>query len=242
MRQHTILILGDHDTEFRTHEATREAVRHAAEAAGAVVNTRWLGADDLQLYPSLVAEASGVILAPPGPRSPKVLPVPLLAGLTTVRTRDLPFLATGESHGLVLIELAREVLGLPGANSTRFEEEAIDPVVHAIGGRTDGPAHPREIQVQILEDPLVTPLYGKPGRVTETTDVHHGLNPDYVSALAESGLRTAAADPNGGRPFLHVLGDRRFHVSAAFLPQLRSKRGAPHPLFKGLLVAASARI
>jgi CTP synthase len=164
----------------------------------------------------------------------------VIAGLTLIRTRNLPLLATGEAHGLVLIELAREILGLKEATSTRFEEEAVEPVVHAVGPRSEGPHPPREIQLELLPDPLVVPLYGHPGRITEMTDLAFGLNPDYARALAGAGLRTAATDPQGGRPYLHVLEGQRFHMTAAFLPQLKSRRGSPHPLFKGLLAAALA--
>jgi CTP synthase len=97
---------------------------------------------------------------------------------------------------------------------------------------------PHEITLQLVEHPLVSPLYGDAKRITETTDLAYGLNPDYAAALAGVGLRTAATDPNGGRPYLHVLDGHRFHVTAAYLPQLKSRRGTPHPLFKGLLDAA----
>lgn len=240
MRQYTILILGDHDSENEVHAATREAVLHAAagSARDAVVNTRWLGVDDLQLYPGIVAEAAGVVLAPPGPRSPRILPVPKIRSLSLIRERDLPLLATGESHGLVLVELAREVLGLRNAGSTRFEEDLEHPVVSAVSTRHEGPVRPHPIEIEVLPDPLVAPLYGGPGRYPEVTDLAYGLNPDYAGALASAGLRTAGVDPHGGRPYLQVLDGRRFHVTAAYLPQLRSRFGAPHPLFSGLMAAA----
>lgn len=242
MRPVTMLILGDYDSEYLPHTRTREAILEAAAELHVVANTRWLSPDDLQLYPNLVAEAAGVVLAPPGPRSPRILPVPTLAGLTLIRTRDLPFLATGDSHGLVLVELAREKLGLHLAGSTRYDDDPKHAVVSMVSNsKTEGPQEPRMVDLEILDHPVVAPLYGGPRRVRELTDLTHGMSPDYAGQFQKGGLTTAAIDVHGGRPMIHVLSGQRFHVTAAFLPQLRGVRGSPHPLFRGLLDAAVRR-
>jgi CTP synthase len=235
MRDLSVLILGGHDSEYEPHARTRDAVREGARGRPLVVNTRWLGPDDLQLYPGLVAEAQAVVLAPPGPRCPRILPEPIVQAVGTARTRGLPLLATGEAHGLALIEFARNVLGLAGAGSTRFEEEIRDPVVARIR-ETEAPGALRPLRLERVPGSEIPSDLRLDASSVEITDVEYGLSPDYAAAIAEKGLRPVLSDPATGRPYLHRMAGHPYFFAAAFLPQLR--RPGPHPLFAGLVRAA----
>jgi CTP synthase len=240
MNQNTILFLGDYDGDDRLQQATRGAVLEAAAARRTVVNTRWMDGEHLALYPGMVAECSAVVLAPPpSRRGARPLPDAMLVALTMVRTRKLPFLATGEYHGLVFVELARERLGMRGAGNSLLDERTPDPVVHRVFAPQSGNPR-REVELEIQPHPLLDPWYGDRRRVTEVTDIRSGLNPDYASAIFEAGLVPVGVDRQDGRPYLHVLEDHPFHVTAAFLPQLRSSKNHPHPLFSALLEASLA--
>lgn len=239
MRHNTILFLGEYDGENPVHDATRKAVLHAATEHQVVLNTRWMGPDNLALYPGMVAESSGIVLAPAHTRGPKVLSESMLSALTVVRESGLPFLATGESHGLVFIEAARKLLGLEDAGSTVFDESVVDPVVHHLPASEENEAL-HEVELELSDDDLVGPLYAGTDRVVEQTDIVSGLNPDYAARITDAGFRTVGRDLHGGRPYLHVLEGHPYHVTAAFLPQLGSEDGAPHPLFRGLVAACLA--
>ena len=91
------------------------------------------------------------------------------------------------------------------------------------------------------DDSLVSELYAGAKELQEETDVTFGLNPDYANAIEEAGLRPAVVEAQGGRPYLHVLEDRPFHLTVAYLPQLASSPDNPHPRFEGLLAAALAQ-
>lgn len=236
MQQNTILFLGKYEGENAAQVATRKAVLDAAAAHRIVLNTSWMGPDNLTMYPGMVAEAGGVVLAPPHGNGPSSLSKPMLAALTVVREKGLPFLATGESHGLVFIEAARSLLGLENAGSTVFDAAVPDPVVHELPS-VEGTDGLHEIELELAEDDLLGPLYADTDRVVEQTDITSGLNPDYAARITGVGFRTAAKGRQGGRPYLHVLEGHPFHVTAAFLPQFCSEPGAPHPLFRGLVAA-----
>lgn len=242
MRQLTVLILGSYDGQSAVHQATRSAIHHAAGMADMVVNTRWMGPDDVLLYPGLVAEAQAVLLAPPAERPYRRVPTALLAALKTVREQDLPFLATGESHGLVYLELAQNVLGMSEAGGADLDPEDGDRVLHQLflsEGASPRRLKVREVELEVVPGGPVAELYGASTRVTEKTDAVNGLNPDYAAALEEAGLRAGLLRREDQRPFLHALESRRYHVTAAFLPQLRSNRDEPHPLLAGLLTAGT---
>jgi CTP synthase len=238
----TILIIGDHEAGFAPHERLRDSIEHASAALGVVVNTRWIGNDDLLSRPHLVTEATGVVLAPRSTHTYRVLPVPTLQALRLVRERNVPFLATGDAHDLVLVEVARDVMGMRDAGSRFYDEEAGDPVVKelprkwSITRRAGG-----LLDLVVRPDPVLAPFL-EAARREEPADLSYGINLDYASALEEAGLRPSGVDAVTNRPYLFVYEPNRWHVTAAFLPQLASSPGRPHPLFLGTVAHAAGRV
>ena len=231
-----VLILGEYDAGLDVHVALQETVAAAAERRGAVVNTRWLGSDDLALRPGAAAEADGVILAPRSSRPNRSLPVPILAALRIVRDRKIPFLATGDSHDLVLIEVARNVLGMERAGSTYFDEDCAEPVVKELTqpGRPITNRRPKLMDVDVKDDATLREFLPS-GRREEAARLTHVLNPDYAYALEEAGLRIAGVDAVTGRPCLWCLDQSPWHVTASFLPQSTGGPEDPHPLIDGFV-------
>ena len=241
MGEMTVLILGEYRAHDPVHRATRDAVLHAAEDSALLVNTRWMGPEALALYPGIIAESRAVILAPPVLPEAHSAYKPLLAALRSVREGQIPFLATGSAHGYVFIEVARNLLGMMDAGATNWPDEVADPVVSEIAPKIDALRDdPLEIAVEYLPLPQLESL-GLPERANEPSDLHLGLNPDYAHAMADAGFVEAAISPEDRRPQLYLLQDCPFHLSAAFLPQCRSRSGAPHPLFSGLIRTAAER-
>jgi len=239
MRRNTVLFLGKFDSGDTLHEATRVAVLDAAAARGVLLNTRWMGPERLTLYPGMVAESAAVVLAPPAPGSSPSFPEQMIPALTVVREKGIPFLATGENHGLVFLEAARQLLGLQAVAGTSSDEPDQDPVVHRLP-RTDEMLSDLH-NVELEFDPDAPSPYGDTQRVNETTNIQHGLNPDYATRMVEAGFRVLARDRNDSRPYLHVLEEHPFHMTAAFLPQLQNSQAAPHPLIAGLVEACTAK-
>lgn len=236
-----ILFIGDHDAEHAPHRETREAVIAAAADLHLCANTRWVGADDLVLYPDLVMEASGVLLPPPGPRCPKLLPEPELDALKQAREAGIPTLAMGASHSLMLIEFARNVLGLAGANSTLLEEDTPHAVVTDRSGLHALPTG-QESGLAALSVTVDASSLEAEGHTigSEWTDAQHGLAADYAAAFEHAGFRTLGRDGNS-QPVLLRLENHPFWVAAAFLPFHGRLNAGPHPLVRNWLKAAATR-
>lgn len=234
MAHKTILILGDLDAGLPAHEQLLDSIEHASSAAGVVVNTRWVDNDDLATRPHLAAEAAGVLLAPRAPQAYRVFPEPMVQALRIVRERNVPFLALGDAHDLVLVEVARNVMGMKEAGSRFFDEDAVDPVVTEVPKRRGITTRPTTLDLLVRPDPVLSPFLAA-SRREEYLDLSHAVNLDYASALEEAGLRPAGIDAVTNRPHLYVYEPNRWHVTASFLPQMSSAPGRPHPLFAGLV-------
>lgn len=231
-----VLILGDFDGDDDAHAALRDAVADASERSRAVINTRWLSADDLALRPGVVAECHGVVVAPRSPRAHRTFPTPVVAALKIARERRLPLLATGEGHELVLIEVARNVLGIVGAGSAFYDDDVPEPIIkelpqapRAVAGR-----RPRLMDVDVRADATLRPFLPA-GRREEAARLVYGLNLDYAYALEEAGLRVAGVDAVGGRPCLWALDGAPWYVAASFLPEFGGRPDHPHPLIEGFV-------
>jgi len=234
-----VLIIGDHDTEHPAHRAARDSVIAAAASLRLRANTRWVGADDLVLYPGLVAEAAGLLLPPPGPRCPRLLPEPEIQALQQARELGVPCLAMGEAHALLLIEFARNVLSLAGANSTLYDD---DPPFAVVNDRTphsklagEAPLAPMTVTLHASSENTDWLSIGD-----EWSDASHGLGADYAAAFDSAGFRCLGRDA-AGQPVLHVLDGHPFWVASAFLPLHGRSAQDAHPLVLQWLRASSTR-
>ena len=236
MRKDTVLFLSEYESGNPVHDRTRRAVLDAAAAAREVLNTRWMGLDRLALYPGMVQESAAVVLVPHsttdtlGPLSPT-----LLSALREIREGQLPFLATGETHGLVFLEA---MANIPGHETEHTAPDAGAPEA-AVTPLPDScrPGELREVDIEMAAHPALDGVYKRHAESQEQTDIRTGLNPDYASRMEDVGFQVAGRDRHDGRPYLHILHGHSFHATAAFLPQLNSSSVAPHPLFRGLVAA-----
>ena len=113
-------ILGDFNSDFRSHHATNDALQHAARKLKLKVESAWIPTASL-LLPTATAslDAFDGIWASPG--SPYKSFDGMLKGIEFARVYDRPFLGTCGGFQYALIECARNVIGIPDA--TTAEED-----------------------------------------------------------------------------------------------------------------------
>ena len=94
----------------------------------------------------------------------------------------------------------------------------------------------QEQTVSVLGATRAGRLYGAE-RVTEAYMCNYGIDPGWEAKLTSGGLRVSARGEDG-EPRIIELDDHPFYLATLFLPQLRSRPGAPHPLLRAFVEAA----
>jgi CTP synthase len=150
----------------------------------------------------------------------------------------------------MVIEYARNVLGLPGASSSEFDADPADPVVATmaeqlaiVGGEGDlgGTMRLGSYEAVLAEGSVVAEAYGST-RVTERHRHRYEVNNAYRDKLEEAGLVISGVSPDSSLvEFVELPRETHpYYVSTQAHPEFKSRPTRAHPLFAGLVAAALA--
>jgi CTP synthase (UTP-ammonia lyase) len=227
----TVGVIGDFQRDFPPHSATDSALDDAAATLGVELEVRWMGTVGLlEATEEELARYDALLCAPGSPYSS------LQGALRTIRIardHDWPLLGTCGGFQHMVIEYARNVLGVADAQHGEYDPYASELFISQLNCSLAGKA----MSIQLSPGSRTAGFYGE-SEVTEQYYCDFGLNPAHQECLEEAGLRVAGRDQEGEARVLE-LPELRFYVATLFVPQLRSRPGAPHPLLVALLEAAT---
>jgi CTP synthase len=225
-----------------------EALRAGGFAHRARVAIRWVPSDDCQTPAGAAAALAGVhgVLIPGG------FGVRGIEGkIGAVRyARELGIPALGLCLGLqcMVIDAARSLAGLAGANSTEFDPDTLHPVIATMADQRDVLAGERDMggtmrlgsyPARLQPGSVVAGAYGG----TEVTERHrhrYEVNNDYRDRLERAGLVFSGTSPDGRLvEFVELPRDvHPFFAGTQGHPELKSRPTRPHPLFRQFIGAA----
>jgi CTP synthase len=171
-----------------------------------------------------------------------------LGALQYARENGIPVLGLCLGLQCMVIEYARNVAGLGGANSMEFDETTPHPVVSTMADQRDVLTGERDMggtmrlglyPAKLLEGSQVAAAYGLP-YVDERHRHRFEVANAYRPQLEEAGLVFSGTSPDGRLvEFVELPSDvHPFYVATQAHPELRSRPTRAHPLFKGLIGAA----
>ncbi|WVZ69430.1 hypothetical protein U9M48_018218 [Paspalum notatum var. saurae] len=163
------------------------------------------------------------------------------------RENNVPYLGICLGMQIAVIEFARSVMKLRGANSTEFDPATALPCVIFMpeGSKTHMGATMRlgsrrtHFQVNGCKS---AKLYGNASYVDERHRHRYEVNPDMVPDFERAGLQFVGKDETGRRMEIIELPSHKFFIGAQFHPEFKSRPGKPSPLFLGLVAAASGQL
>jgi len=165
-----------------------------------------------------------------------------IAAAQFARENDIPYFGLCLGMQIAVIEFARNVAKLEGANSTEFDAKTKHPVIDIMedqkklttkGGNMRLGACPCEL----AEDSFSYHAYGKKN-IQERHRHRYEFNNDYLDQLIKAGLRIGGVNPERNLVEIVEIPEHPWYVGVQFHPEFKSKPNAAHPLFANFIAAA----
>lgn len=225
-----------------------EAIKHASFSRQLKPEIVWINSEVFEKEPEkleMLSELDGVVV--PGGFGSRGIEGKINA-IHYLREHEIPFLGLCYGMQLAVIEYARNVLGMKGANTTEIDRDTKYPVIDIMpeqkknledsnyGATMRLGAYPAMLE----KGTKAYKLFGK-AKTSERHRHRWEVNPEYIAQLTEGGLVFSGKSPDGTLMEITELPEsvHPFFMASQFHPELKSKPLDPHPLFLGLIDAAS---
>ena len=218
-----------------------EALHHAGMHNDRKVNIQWIAAEDVEKHGPelLLGSAQGIIV--PGGFGERGLEG-MIATANYARTSGIPYLGLCLGMQIMVVEYARNELGISTASSLEIDPEAEHPVIAFMPGQEDlhstgGTMRLGVYPCVLKEGTLVREAYGKE-LVSERHRHRYEFNNDYRIQLEEAGLIASGTSPDGNLVEVTEVYDHPFMIGSQFHPEFASRPERPHPLFREFIRVA----
>jgi CTP synthase len=226
-----------------------EALRAGGFAEQVKVNIKWVASDLCDTEDGARAHLSDVdAICVPGGFGVRGIEGKLGA-LKFARENGIPTLGLCLGLQCMVIEYARNVVGLEGASSTEFEADTKYPVIATMQEQVDILAsgdmgHTMRLglfEAKLAEGSVVAEVYGKT-TVHERHRHRYEVNNSFRDQISAAGLHFSGTSPNGDLvEFVELPKEvHPYYVSTQAHPEFLSRPTKAHPLFHGLIKAALA--
>ncbi|GAB3301237.1 CTP synthase [Epidermidibacterium keratini] len=244
----TIALVGKYVDLPDAYLSVSEALRAGGFAHRAKVNLTWVPSDDCETEAGaarVLAKADGILI--PGGFGIRGIEGKVGA-IRFARTNGIPLLGLCLGLQCMVIEAARNLAGLEGANSAEFDPEADYPVIATMADQTDVVAGQRDMGGTMRLGSYEARL--EPGSVAASaygaTTVHerhrhrYEVNNEYREKIEAAGLVFSGTSPDGRLvEFCELPAEQHpFFVGTQAHPELKSRPTNPHPLFAAFIKAA----
>jgi CTP synthase len=240
-----IAIVGKYTQLGDAYLSVVEALRHGAIAIGAKLNLKWVNSEDLEIQePSkYLGDVQGILV--PGGFGIRGVDGKI-AAIKYARERNIPFLGLCLGMQSAVIEWARHVAQLAGANSSEFAPDTPNAVISLLPEQQDvvdlgGTMRLGLYPCRLEENTLAYRLYQQEV-IYERHRHRYEFNNAYRHLFADSGYVVSGTSPDGRLVEIIELPDLDFFLATQFHPEFQSSPSTPHPLFKGFMAAALAKI
>ena len=238
-----IALVGKYTEYPDAYKSIFEAFVHAGAANDVKVLVKLMRSEDVEDGKMTIEEAmrdvAGVLVAPGfGNRGIEGK----IQMIKYVREHNIPFFGICLGMQCAVIEFARHVCGLDGANSTEFQKRAKHPVIDMMESQKSvkekgGTMRLGSYPCVIVEGTKAYQAYGKL-LITERHRHRYEVNNAYRDILQQHGLVFSGLSPDGELIEMIEIPSHRWFVGVQFHPELKSRVHSVHPLFNAFVAEA----
>jgi CTP synthase len=220
-----------------------EALKHSGIFHGTHVKVRWVDAesvDDTSIDAAL-AGVDGVFV--PGGFGPRAIEGKI-AAVQWARERRVPYFGVCLGMQVAVVEFARSIAGMQGANSSEFDPESPYPVIDLLPEQkqvTDKGATMRlgSQPVHLVPGTTAAAAYGS-DTIAQRHRHRYEVNLELRPALEAAGMVVSGTSPDGRLVEIMELPDHPFFVASQYHPEFLSRPTRPEPLFREFVRACVA--
>jgi len=228
-----------------------EALRAGGFDNNVKVEIKWVVSDNCETAAGAAKELSDVdAICVPGGFGVRGIEGKVGA-LKYARENKIPALGLCLGLQCMVIEAARNLGGIAGANSAEFEPTTSHPVIATMAGQEKivagqadmgGTMRLGSYKALLSKGSIVAGVYGSE-EVSERHRHRYEVNNKYREEMAKAGLIFSGVSPSGELvEFVELPKDvHPFYVGTQAHPEFKSRPTRPHPLFSGLIKAAITR-
>ncbi|HEV8615496.1 MAG TPA: CTP synthase [Methylomirabilota bacterium] len=223
-----------------SYKSLSEALAHGGIANEAKVEVVWIDAEHIERDGAAphFADVDGILV--PGGFGDRGIEGKIQA-VQYARERKVPYFGICLGMQCAVIEYARNVCGLAGANSSEFVPDAPHLVIDLLpeqrnladkGGTMRLGLYP----ILLTEGSRASRLYGQ-GIIRERHRHRYEVNNDYLPRLEKNGLHISGIWAEKQLVEIVEIPEHPYFVAGQFHPEFRSRPWEPHPLFAGFVRA-----
>ena len=246
--QVTVALVGKYIDLPDAYLSVTEALRAGGFANYAKVNIKWVASDSCASDTEAAKNLSDVdAICVPGGFGVRGIEGKLGA-LKYAREKKIPALGLCLGLQCMVIEVARNLMGLKDANSAEFDPKTTNPVISTMSDQVDIVAGNGQMggsmrlglyKADLLKGSLVAGVYGK-SEIGERHRHRYEVNNKYREQLTAAGMVFSGLSPDQHLvEFIELPKDTHpYYVGTQAHPEFLSRPTRPHPLFAGLIAAA----
>jgi CTP synthase len=240
----TVHFVGKYTEYEDSYKSINEALHHGGFRHHLKVKIKYVEAEALEDQDGLrLLEGScGILVAPGfGDRGSRGM----MAAAEYARTKKIPYFGICYGFQWAVVEYARNVAGLEGADSTEVKEDIPHKIIYKLRdllGVDDmgGTMRLGSYSCRLQPDSLAFKLYGDE-IIHERHRHRYEFNCLYEKTLLDHGLRIVGRSLDGKFVEIVEVPGHPWFVAVQFHPEFKSKPLRPHPLFAGFVEAAHKR-
>ena len=243
---HRTVTIGLVGKYVRLHDAylsVAEALAHAGYGLDAKVKIRWIDSETVteENVSAKLSGCDGILV--PGGFGGRGIPG-MIAAARFCRENDVPYLGICLGMQVAVIEFARNVCGMEGADSREFNPDSPYKVIDFLPDQNDdtdkgGTLRLGHYDCVLREGTRIREQYGTE-RIGERHRHRYEFSNAFRQRLEDGGLVLSGTSPDG-RIVETVETKNDWFVGVQFHPEFRSRPDRPHPLFTGLIAHSLKR-
>ena len=232
-------VVGKYTQLTESYKSLHEALVHGGIPNDTRVTLRYIESTGLANPEEVLGDVDGVLV--PGGFGERGTEG-MIESVRWARVNDVPFFGICLGLQMAVVEFARNVAGLAGANSTEFAPDSPHPVVALMADQENVTEKGATMRLgaypcALAEGSLAARIY-KEAEISERHRHRFEVNNRYREALERHGMHLSGTSPDRSLVEIIELPNHPWFLGCQFHPEFKSKPFAPHPLFSGFVGAA----